>query len=93
MNNMNENHGTETGNSSLGTPPLDPVIVQLEESDALEELLRRETLRHLAAAWAAHRRVLMACLPLHRPIASPKGKPKRTRDDQGGCHHEGRGNI
>jgi hypothetical protein len=65
---MNDNHADEGNRSGMGTPSLAPD--ELQESDALEELLRHETLRHLDAAWAAYRRLLMTCLPsLQQPTA------------------------
>ena len=65
---MNDNHADEGNHLGRGTPSLDPD--ELQESDALEELLRQETMRHLDAAWAAYRRLLMTCLPsLQHPTA------------------------
>eukprot|EP00542_Grammatophora_oceanica_P021030 CAMPEP_0194031064 /NCGR_PEP_ID=MMETSP0009_2-20130614/4337_1 /TAXON_ID=210454 /ORGANISM="Grammatophora oceanica, Strain CCMP 410" /LENGTH=91 /DNA_ID=CAMNT_0038671129 /DNA_START=29 /DNA_END=304 /DNA_ORIENTATION=+ len=42
----------------------------LEERDALDELVRQETQRHLDAAWDAHRRLMRACLPNDNDICS-----------------------
>jgi len=43
-----------------GTPPLQPDKVL--ETEALEELLRQETLRQIEAAWKAQRRLMQSCL-------------------------------
>ena len=49
------------------TPPLQPD--QILQAEALEELVREETLRHIDAAWQAQRRLMQACL---RPDDEPK---------------------
>ena len=51
------------------TPPLQPDKVL--EVEALEELLREETIRHIEAAWRAQRRLMQACL-----------KPDEKKDDE-----------
>lgn len=42
------------------TPPLQPD--EILQAEALEELVREETLRHIDAAWQAQRRLMQACL-------------------------------
>lgn len=62
------------GDTRSNTPPLqaDKVL----EVDALEELLRQETLRHIEAAWKAQRRLMQAC------IAPPSVKVLMPSPDQ-----------
>jgi hypothetical protein len=43
------------------SPPHSSSIDQIRESEGLEELIREETIRHLAAAWEAQRRLARAC--------------------------------
>lgn len=38
-----------------------PLVDQIRETEALEELIREETIRHLEAAWKAQRRLARAC--------------------------------
>lgn len=62
------------------TPPLNPD--KILEMDALEELLRAESIQHIDAAWRAQRRMLRSCL---QPDDA-EGDAKRTghvQHDQG----------
>lgn len=45
----------------------------IEESEALEELIREETKRQLEAAWAAQQRLARACFAAGNTV-SPKDK-------------------
>lgn len=50
-------------NDRTFTSPLhySPSVNRIRETEALEELIREETIRHLEAAWDAQRRLARAC--------------------------------
>jgi hypothetical protein len=66
-----ETNGVATNGDRSNTPPLQPDKVL--EADALEELLRQETLRQIEAAWKAQRRLMQSCIapPPVKVLTSP----------------------
>ena len=58
---MREQKDTAPDDRTSTSPLHSSSVDQIRETEALEELIRKETIRHLEAAWKAQRRLARAC--------------------------------